>query len=108
MIFSGGFRRFEECFPHLCHCGEGVELDNAMFTLANLQIADHIPSIIYDDPNNNNSVSEPVIKEKIETSKDLIFRPDRAGPIKILPNLYLGNKKDSSVLKSLKNVNISK
>ena len=73
-----------------------------MFTLANLQIADHIPSIIYDDPNNNNSVSEPVIKEKIETSKDLIFRPDRAGPIKILPNLYLGNKKDSSVLKSLK------
>lgn len=101
---SGGFRRFEECFPHLCQCGEGTELNNAMFCLANLSIntdmKEDIPSPMYDQNNNR-------FHEKLPNAKDLLFRPDSSGPIEIVPRLYLGNKTDAGSVKLLRRARIT-
>ncbi|XP_057296741.1 dual specificity protein phosphatase 7-like [Hydractinia symbiolongicarpus] len=102
-LLNGGFSRFEDCFPHLCQCGEGTELNNALFSLANLSIHSDIPSPMpFRDANNN---VPP--KQQTVNAKDLLFRPDSLGPIEIMPRLYLGNKKDSSVLNLLQTAGIT-
>ena len=116
----GGFRCFEELFPHLCQCGNGTELGNAMFSLASMKLQDEIPSPLYrnhsfDSYNNhdNNNNSLKILSDKIsddlnrQNAKDLLFRPDSSGPIEIIPQLYLGNKTDSSVLELLRKANIT-
>jgi len=37
-VLSGGFRQFEECFPHLCQCGDGEEMSDTMFSLAKMNL----------------------------------------------------------------------
>ena len=103
MYLSGGFRRFEECFPHLCQCGDG-NMSSTVLSLANLSITDGIPSpIISQDSNNNFNMPPP----PRPCAKDLLFRPDSLGPTEILPHLYLGNKADSTNLHCLKKLGIS-
>lgn len=106
-FLKGGFRQFEETFPHLCQCGEGTELNNAMFCLANLDLSsdekDTIPSPMFDS--NNNSALLQLAKNP--NAKDLLFRPDSSGPIEIVPRLYLGNKVDSSSINLLRKARIS-
>ena len=100
-LFLGGFANFEELFPHLCQCGEGVELGNAMFSLSNLNIANSMTSTVTLDSNNNRNNKE------IFNVKDLHFKPDSSGPIQIVARLYLGNKTDSSSIELLRNSNIT-
>lgn len=108
IYLNGGFRRFEESFPHLCQCGEGTELNNAMFCLANLNlssVSDEIPSPLYDQ--NNNTATTLQFPTKAPNAKDLLFRPDSSGPIEIVSRLYLGNKTDSSTVQLLRKARIS-
>jgi len=110
-ILKGGFRVFEESFPHLCQCGDGAEVGNAIFSLSNMTITNPdplIPSPLLDsssDPNNNTQTTKKI--EVIHNAKDLLFRPDSSGPIEIIPHLYLGNKTDSSVLTLLQKADIT-
>ncbi|XP_066922104.1 dual specificity protein phosphatase 6-like [Clytia hemisphaerica] len=101
---KGGFHHFEQAFPHLCTCGEGNELNNAMFSLSNLSLdpalsADTIPSPMLDvGLSRLNSANN---------AKDLLFRPDSSGPIEIVSNLFLGNKVDASSLDLLRKARIT-
>lgn len=102
-LLNGGFRYFEECFPHLCQCGDGEELSDAVFSLANMKITGDIPSPIHiTDPNNNR-----LQPENLMNVKELLYRADTGGPVPIIPRLYLGNKSDASVLKRLKSADIT-
>jgi len=109
VFLKGGFRQFEETFPHLCQCGEGTELNNAMFSLTNLDLnctddsREPVPSPMQFHTNNN----APTLNLKQPTAKDLLFRPDSSGPVEILPRLYLGNKVDSSSINLLRKARIS-
>jgi len=97
---KGGFRRFEESFPHLCTCGEGQELNNTIFSLTNLSLTctdETIPSPMLE-------VTIPQVRTNV---KDLLFRPESSGPIEIIPNLYLGNKMDASSLELLRKARIT-
>ncbi|XP_065674396.1 dual specificity protein phosphatase 6 [Hydra vulgaris] len=99
VTLNGGFASFEELFPHLCQCGEGVELGNAMYSLSNLKIASIMSSPVIHDSNRN------VIE--IFNVKDLHFKTESSGPIEILPQLFLGNKTDSSCIDLLRKFNIT-
>lgn len=109
VFLKGGFRRFEECFPHLCQCGAGNELASASFNLANLSLAssdsESVPSPML-DKNNNSYPLQLNIKQQ-HNAKDLLFRPDSSGPVEILPRLFLGNKVDSSTMDLLRKARIS-
>jgi len=110
LFFKGGFRKFEESFPHLCQCGEGTELNNAMFSLSNLTLTpdETIPSPLYSATTTTGSNSSLLtLTTKQPNAKDLLYRPDSSGPVEIIPNLYLGNKVDSSTLELLRNARIS-
>ena len=91
-----------------------------MFSLASMKLNDEIPSPLYinhDNIDNNNNTNIKIITNKFNTTtdnnntrhnvKDLLFRPDSSGPIEIIPQLYLGNKTDSSVLELLQKAHIT-
>lgn len=81
-----------------------------MFSLANLTLTpeETIPSPLYETTTTAGSNSSLLtLTAKQPNAKDLLFRPDSSGPIEIIPNLYLGNKVDSSTLELLRNARIS-
>eukprot|EP00794_Sanderia_malayensis_P006175 gene6175-6888_t len=98
-LLQGGFTKFEENYPHLCQCGEGKEVGKTMFTLSTLKIS---------DGNNNMGSENHAMPKYSEMKKEAcLYRPDTAGPVEIIPHLFLGSKKDSSDKLSLENYKIS-
>ena len=81
----------------MCQCGEGNEVGKTLYSLSGLKISD----------GNNNSESNNILPDYPQMKKEPCrYRPESAGPIEILPHLYLGNKKDSADRKCLENHHI--
>lgn len=88
--------KFEESYPHLCQCGDGHEIGTTLYSLSALKLSD--------GNNNSSSRFDVGLNEYPQMKKEPCrYRPDSAGPIEIIPHLYLGNKKDSSDRKCLDN-----
>eukprot|EP00795_Rhopilema_esculentum_P002428 gene2428-18082_t len=88
-FLEGGFSRFEECYPHLCQCGEGNEIGKTLFSISALKITDS------NDSNNNNNPCFKLPQYPQMRKEPCRYRPESSGPIEIIPHLFLGNKKDS-------------
>lgn len=81
----------------MCQCGEGNEVGKTLYSLSALKISD----------GNNNSESNSILPDYPQMKKEPCrYRPESAGPIEILPHLYLGNKKDSADRKCLETYHI--
>ena len=68
-----------------------------MFSLAALTITD----------TNNNCEKPNLSSTTFRKEFPGLFRPDSAGPIEIVPHLYLGNKRDSADLNQLEKLTIT-
>ena len=77
IALPGGFRQFEESFPHLCTCGEGEELNSAIFNLASLSLIGCGGAA--DDTVVPSPLLDVTLSQGVGNVKDLLFRPDSSG-----------------------------
>ena len=93
VYFTGGFTRFESKFPEACEAGE--EFDRPLLSLSGLTIQK--------DESEENSMFSNTSRPR----GPLLESCEGQSPVEIIPNLFLGNVKDSRNYELLKKHRIS-
>ena len=92
-FISGGFTKFESKFPGVCEAGE--EFDRPLLSLSGLAIQ------------NDESEENSMFPHTQRPRGPLLEKTEIASPVEIIPNLFLGNVKDSCNYELLKKHRIS-
>lgn len=114
VYLQGGFSVFQEKYPKWCSSDRCMDTDGPLIGLQNLRISQTSSVCIHhmmgghcgSDTDSNSSSSEDFCDSCLDLSGDTIGTPPFEDPcpfpVEILPNLFLGNARNSADLEALK------